>query len=78
MLIKSLFLFICCIFVKSNDDKNCLDQKIEKYLATKTPYRFINNRNDNKVEFKGKLKKLVQKKNLTSLFSETSKRLLSN
>lgn len=51
----NFFILICCVVVKSNDDKNCLDNKIEKYLATKTPYRFINNKNDNKVEYKGKL-----------------------
>lgn len=55
MLTKNLFILFFCVFVQSNDNKNCLDYKIEKYLATKTPYRFINNKNDNKVEYKGKL-----------------------
>lgn len=58
----NFFILICCVVVKSNDDKNCLDNKIEKHLATKTPYRFINNKNDNKVEYKGKLIKQNSKK----------------
>lgn len=75
MLIKPLFILFCCVFVKSNDDKNCFDNKIEKidlHLATKTPYRVISNKNDKEIAYRGKLIKylfiFLNKKILTSLF----------
>lgn len=63
MLISKLFILIFCVSVKSNDDKNCFNNKIEKidlHLATKTPYRLISNKNDKKVVYKGKLIKFNQ------------------